>query len=177
MCDCGFWWGQTAARLSWPAGLQCCTVPGSDLWVSLPCSDMKTIILTVDLTTAPQDECLTRSAHRLRPGFSALTQIVFSAVRSAQQHSCSADNILKEEALSITLSCRVKLYTTFWQLCTGRGIFWFAVYHCKGLMCNLNDLFHMSSCCHFFLKSNLRLPKCQEHNIFLRKCKRQSLKV
>lgn len=32
------------------------------LQVSLPCSDMKTIRLTADLSSAPQDKCLTRSS-------------------------------------------------------------------------------------------------------------------
>lgn len=104
-------------------GLQgwCCTAPGSSLPVSLPCSDIKTITPTVDLTTAPQDECLTHCAHRLCPGYSALTEIVFSAVRTVQQHNCAADRIFKEEALSITLSCSVKLYAVFVQLSTGRA--------------------------------------------------------
>lgn len=35
---------------------------GLNLQVSLPCRDMETINLRVDLTTAPQDECLTQSS-------------------------------------------------------------------------------------------------------------------
>lgn len=38
------------------------SVWGLSLQVSLPRRDMKTINLTADLTTAPQDECLTRSS-------------------------------------------------------------------------------------------------------------------
>lgn len=114
----------------------------------------------MDLTTASQDECLTRSAHRLCPGYSALTEIVFSAVRTVQQHSCSVDNIFKEEALSITLSCRVKLYTTFLQLCTSRFFFLFfglLFITVRGLCAIYNDLFHMSFILPiFFFKSNLR---------------------
>lgn len=38
------------------------SVQGPSLQVSLPCRDMKTINLTADLTTAPQDEYLTCSS-------------------------------------------------------------------------------------------------------------------
>lgn len=38
-----------------------------------------------------------------------------------QQHNCAADMIFKEEALSITLSCSVKLYAVLAQLSTGRA--------------------------------------------------------
>lgn len=61
---------------------------------------LKTVTPTVDLTTAPQDECLTRCARRPRPGYAAPPQI-FSAVRTVQQRSRAADIIFKEEALTV----------------------------------------------------------------------------
>lgn len=115
-CNCGFSGGGVKPRQGY-LGLRgsCCTAPGSSLRLSLPCSDMKTITATVDLTSAPQDECLTRCARRPRSGYAAPPQI-FSAVRTVQQRSRAADIIIKEEALSAALSCGVKLYTAFLQL-------------------------------------------------------------
>lgn len=112
----------------------------------------------MDLTTAPQDECLTHCAQRLCPGYSALTEVVFSAVRTVQQHNCAADIIFKEEALSITLSCSVKRYAVFIQLSTGGAFFDLLFITARGLCAIYSDPFHIARfffVC-FFLKSKLR---------------------
>ena len=48
-----------------PQGLCCAVLRSVQSWslqVSLPCSDLKTMSLTADLTTAPQDKFLTHSS-------------------------------------------------------------------------------------------------------------------
>lgn len=117
-CNCGFFRGGVKPRQGY-LGLQGsrCTAPGSSLRLSLPCSDMKTTTLTVGLTTAPQDECLTRCARRPRPGYAAPTQ-TFGAFRTVQRRGRAAELVFKGEAPSAALSCGVKLYAAFLQLST-----------------------------------------------------------